>query len=401
VRDNPHIRSLQADNVKAMLTQFDGANYMPLKVLSLAVDYRVWGPEPTGYRLRLRDALVSLPLLALAAAVGWYNLAGNPIHGTGFHGGSVVVTWLSSTVIVFRYLGHVLLPVDLRPWYPVPLRGSLLDPAVAFSVVGLVAVALATVWLIRTRHRGAFWILWFGITLAPTLNIIPFPSMMNDRYMYLALLGPLALAATRLDAVRSARVRQSVTAAALVVTLACVIVSVRQVEIWSNPLSLWAANTRRDPMWTPAPGNKPEGYEDQLAYVVEALEEHPGSPVLNNNLGVLHFRGGSIHDALARFEAADRLAPDDPIILTNLGFAYTFVDRFSEARRALERAAELQPHSYVSHLYLTRLYLTLGDVEGARRGVAALARIRPHRSLAFSWRKEREALERLEAAGRR
>ena len=41
VRDNPTIRSLQWSHIKEIFSTFDGANYMPLKVLSLAVDYQL------------------------------------------------------------------------------------------------------------------------------------------------------------------------------------------------------------------------------------------------------------------------------------------------------------------------------------------------------------------------
>ena len=51
VRDNPTIQSLQWSNIKEIFTTFDGANYMPLKVLSLAVDYQLWGPTPTGFHI--------------------------------------------------------------------------------------------------------------------------------------------------------------------------------------------------------------------------------------------------------------------------------------------------------------------------------------------------------------
>jgi len=51
VRENPIIRSLQWSHIKEIFTTFDGANYMPLKVLSLAVDYQLWGPTPTGFHI--------------------------------------------------------------------------------------------------------------------------------------------------------------------------------------------------------------------------------------------------------------------------------------------------------------------------------------------------------------
>ena len=70
------------------------------------------------HRLRRAEWLATLPLWGLGAAIVGINLAGNPIHAGGFHGGSAIVTWLSSSVVVFRYLFRPLarrLVDSLRP----------------------------------------------------------------------------------------------------------------------------------------------------------------------------------------------------------------------------------------------------------------------------------------------
>ena len=357
VRDNPLIRSLDLDRLERIFTSFDDANYVPLKVLSLAVDRRVWGPAPLGFhvtnlvlhivsallvhrillrlelgalralcvallwavhplqvesvawiserknvlsgvfffaafrvylsfsesgraiaylgvlalyllallskmntmvlpavclayeatfrfRLRRRDWLASLPLFALGALVGWYNLAGNPVHGARYHGGSPIVTWLTSSVVVMRYLRNALLPTDLTFWYRIPLRHSPLDPAVLLSLFALVGIAVGTLGWIRRRVRLAFWVLWFGITLGPMLNLIPFPSLIQDRYMYLPLVGLLVLAASGLGATeRIGAPRGALAAVAAAAILGSALLSFQRVEVFANAESLrhdWA-----------------------------------------------------------------------------------------------------------------------------------------------------------------
>src|SRR5439155_20111203 len=51
VRDNQLIRRLDGPHVRAMLATFQGANYVPLVVLSLAIDSRLWGPAPFGFHV--------------------------------------------------------------------------------------------------------------------------------------------------------------------------------------------------------------------------------------------------------------------------------------------------------------------------------------------------------------
>ena len=488
VRDNPLLRSPGLAELRAIGTTFQDANYIPVSVLSLALDRRLWGPAPTGHhvtnvllhaacavaifsillrlgalpaaaglvallwalhplqvesvawiserknvlsglfffaafrvwlrhvergsaatyagllvlyvlallskmntmvlpalclahaavwrrQVRRRDLLVIGPMLAAAALVGWYNLAGNPIHARSYHGGSPWVTWLSSAVVFFRYLGQVALPLDLRPWYDVPLRGSLAEPRVLLAVLGVVTFAGITAWLGWHRRREAFWLLWFAIALAPMLNIVPFRSLMQDRYVYLALLGPLALSADLLSQ-RSVAVRKGAVVAAAVVAALYGALTVRQVEVWANPVSLWAAGSRTPIVAADPPFRDPR-HDGQEAHVRQALARDPGSATLHNNFGALLYQVNRIGEAVGELETAARLQPDQPFILLNLGRAYVLAGRLAEGRTALERAVALRPYDSITHGYLFRAYVRSGDAVRARREYDAMLRLDP------------------------
>lgn len=51
VVDTVEIRRLDGPNLLALTTQFNHAHYVPLTMLSLALDYRAWGLDPFGYHL--------------------------------------------------------------------------------------------------------------------------------------------------------------------------------------------------------------------------------------------------------------------------------------------------------------------------------------------------------------
>jgi tetratricopeptide (TPR) repeat protein len=510
VRDNPTIRSVEWSHIREIFSTFDGSNYMPLKVLSLAIDYQLWGPRPAGYhltnllihiacalviyaflmrlglspgpacmtallwaihplqvesvawiserknvlsgffffaafhvylgfserrrtgtylavlmlyamailskmntmvlpaiclayemtfrfRLRGSDVAASLPLFAIAAAAAWYNLAGNPIHGTDWHGASVVVTWLSSSVVFFRYLGKLALPTDLQPWYEVPLRSHLGDPAVLLSVIGLLAIAATTIWLIYTRRRGTLWILWFVITLLPMLNVVvPFRSLMQDRYMYLSILGPLALGATYLSALaRSRTSRNRIAAAVGALIVAWTVLSYRQVQVWANPLSLWRFGTKRRAVIAGDLPYKPADYDAKVAYLRGVLADNP-SAATHNNLGSLYLGAGQIARAFPHFEKAAKLDPNNPNIMLNLGRVHLRLGEISAAQRLLERAVTLLPYSVTARINLARVYLTLGRTEGARKELDECERLRPNSP--WVWQRERAYLKQLESA---
>lgn len=509
VRDNPLLESLSWPNIQLIFSSFDDANYMPLKVLSLAIDRAVWGPAPFGfhlgnlllhagcalmifsillrlgfsriaafgvallwavhplqvesvawiserknvlsglfffaafrvyiefserrrfvmyagalalfvlallskmstlvlpavclayeatYKMRCRriDLVAAAPMFVLGAIAVWYNLAGSPIHGgVLFHGGSPTVTWLSSTVVVFRYLWHTVWPVGLAPGYDVPLRGSPFDPTVFFSLLGLIGIGVIVVLLIRRKRREAFWILWSAITLAPMLNIVPFPTMMQDRYMYLALLGPLALFGCAFDSITAPMAKRFVATATLVATTASVFVTIQQVEVWSNAFTLWARTATTIPM--PAVRRSiGSRQEDKMSYLEAALVDDPDNPTLHNNLGNLNYHVGLTQEALRHYEEANRLRPDEPNNQMNLGRVYVELSRWEDAERALARATELRPHNYSAWLYLLRLHLRLRDATAARRAFDNCVRARPDLASSPMLNKERAGLQGLE-----
>jgi cytochrome c-type biogenesis protein CcmH/NrfG len=516
VRDNPLLRSLAWSNVKRIFASFDDSNYIPLKVLSLALDYRLWGPEPWGFhatnlalhvgcalwiyaillrlelaagtaclvallwavhplqvesvawvserknvlsglfffatfhaylvytggrdagrrtaaylgalalyvlallskmntmvlpalflayeatwrfRVRAAHVLACLPFLAAGTAVAYYNLAENRVHGAAWHGGSVIVTWLTSAGVVFGYLRRVILPVGLRPWYEIRLRDSLADPVVVLALLGLVAIAAATIRLVRRRRREAFWILWFFIALAPMLNVVvPFRVLMQDRYMYLALLGPLVLVVTGLAgaARHGAAARAGVMTAAAAAVVACAVLTHRQVEVWASPFALWQRGTEGQAWIAADPVYKGDEYDRQVAYLEDAARRDPSSAALRNNLGGFYFAAGRIDAARVELEAAAALAPDDPVVLTNLGRVHAHAGRLAEAADLLERALARDRYSAVARFALVQVHIDRGDAAAARRELTIYARLFPDRQRSPMVARERARLARLE-----
>jgi hypothetical protein len=81
VTDTVEIRTLDAANLVALATRFNHAHYVPLTMVSLALDYRVWGPDPYGYHLTnvalhaLTAALVCVFLWPIMPSLGSATLA--------------------------------------------------------------------------------------------------------------------------------------------------------------------------------------------------------------------------------------------------------------------------------------------------------------------------------------
>lgn len=510
IAENPLLRSLDLANLRRIATSFDDANYIPLKVLSLAIDHRLWGLAPFGYHLtnlamhvanaflvyflvrrlgesmglataaallwalhptqvesvawiserknvlstlfflsafhaflsfsarpragtyllltvlyvaallskvntivlpalmlayevvfrrrcRPRDVVATVPLLACGAFVAWVNLHDNPSHGATYHGGSLAVTLRTSATTIPRYLWNVVAPFDLLTYYPVPLRASWLDPAVAASVALVGMLVAVTVWCAARGHTAGFWLAWFGITLAPMLNLVPFPALMNDRYLYLPLLGalvPLAQLGRRMLAASGAERAAPVVVGAAAV--GCGLLTAARVPVFHDPLALWADMGLRTSYITADQPYGPGPRTDEKRLLAQALARDPNRAALHNNVGGLAFEEGRLADALTALVRAQELDPNDPVIALNLGRTQLRLGRVDDAVRTLQRAVALEPPSFFARLNLARAYLLQNDLRRARE---ELTRAKALKSEPYFWQAVENALTRAEQRG--
>jgi len=491
IAENPILRSLAPANLRLIMSRFEGPNSAPLYVLSFALDYRMFGNDPTGYhvmnlamhvadallvyllllrlgeraalafgvalvwavhpvqvesvawvserknvlstlffllaflaylrfserprartyalvlvlfvcglltkintivlpaimvayeltlrfRLRARDLLATLPLLAIAAALAWVNLHGNPSHGAAYHGGSLWVTLRTSSTVIPRYLRLVVAPVGLSSYYATPLRASWLAPDVLASTLLIGALVALAGFLAWRRRPSAFWILWFFITLSPMLNLVPFPALMADRYLYIPLVGPLVLLAWGLDAAahRLPALARAIPVAVAAGVLACTTLTRQRIPVFHDELALWADWARTTSYITSDHPYAAASRVREQQILRNALARDNTSGPLHNNLGGIAFEEGRMGDAVAELSRARALAPHDPAIALNLGRAYLYSRQPEAAARTLEDAVRLEP-SYYAHLNLARAYILLGDARRAADEVTQARAIRP------------------------
>ncbi len=510
IANNPTLHALTPANLESLVTsRTDGVNYIPMNFLSLAVDYRLFGPHPAGFhltnlalhlvnvclayflvlalaesrgvaaaasllwavhpvqvetvawiserknvlstcffllafhaylraearpalgryalvvvcfvaallskvntivlpavlvayevamhrRVRMRHVMLALALLACGVAVAFANLHGSESHGVEYHGGSLAVTLRTSATTIPRYVWNVIAPFDLSTYYPVPLRASWLDPRVAWASASIVALVTATVWLAFAGRPEGFWLAWFGITLAPMLNLVPFPALMNDRYLYVPLVGALVvlvrIGRALLTSFRARRVGPVLVGAT---ALGCVVLTVLRVPVFRNELSLWADMGLRTSYITADQPYGPGPRTEEKRLLTEALARHPERAALYNNLGGFAFEENRMTDALGYLTRAYELDPNDPVIALNLGRTQLRLGHLDEATRTLEVATALEPPSFFPHLNLARAYLLRKDLVGAR---AELTRAKAIKSEPYFWQSFEQALERAERA---
>jgi tetratricopeptide (TPR) repeat protein len=156
-------------------------------------------------------------------------------------------------------------------------------PTVAgFAILAAIAAGCA---LSRIQPWYALALLWFFLHLAPTNSILARADAVNDRQLYLASLGPLALAG--LAIVLMPRWRWGALAAVAVV--------------------LGAATIARN-----------QDYRSEVALWSDTVRNSPGSARAWNNLGYAYQLEGRRDEARAAYERALSLDPTDVKARVNL-----------------------------------------------------------------------------------
>jgi tetratricopeptide (TPR) repeat protein len=157
-----------------------------------------------------------------------------------------------------------------------------IDPEVPFAPTVAVLAILAAIGvgfaLLRLQPWYALALLWFFLHLAPTNSILARADAVNDRQLYLASLGPLALAGLAIALMPRAR-SVALAAAAVLLTAATI------------------ARNRDD--------------RSEAALWSDTVRKSPGSARAWNNLGYAYQLEGRREEARAAYQRALALDPED------------------------------------------------------------------------------------------
>jgi len=227
------------------------------------------------------------------------------------------------------YLGKMLLPLNLVPFYPYPREVSLFSFEYLSAIGLVIGVTAACVVLARKRK---LWLTAWGyyvVTLIPVLGIVQVGGQsMADRYAYLPSLGLFLIAglgAGWIAAIVSTGEKQRWIIKGLSVSVALLLaaslsyLTVRQIIVWRDSSSLWT-------------------------FVIEKGSEK--IPMAYVNRGAAFQKSGLLDKAVADYETAIDLDPTDDKAYISLGAVFEQMGRFDRAQEAVEKAIALNPSSH-------------------------------------------------------
>lgn len=266
------------------------------------------------------------------------------------------------------YIYKTFLPFNLAPFYPRDLSPSLFGIEYLASFAFLAAITAASILLLKKSRLPLALMLFYLVTLSPVIGIIQVGSQAAaDRYTYIPGIAPLMLTAVGFGWVCKKNTGAA-AALALICALALGALTVRQVSVWKDSVSLWSHEVAVYPDEAPIGwSNLGLAYKDRgeidkaVANYEKAIEADPGYADAYGNRGVAYLKMGRIGDALEDLSRAIRLNPESAELYGNRGVAFINAGDYEMAVEDLTESIRLSP-STASKGYFNRgiAYKALG-----------------------------------------
>ena len=296
------------------------------------------------FAIALAAAIVTFLAQRSSGAVA--TLAALPL---GFRLQNAVVTYAG-------YLWSLLWPTQLAVFYP---YRTLPVAEVSAALALLVALSVLAWRTRRTRPYLLVGWLWYLGTLVPVIGIVKAGDQaMADRFTYLPAIG-IFLAATWAiadAASRDPRTRRALVPAAVLVAIACLLTTRRQVEHWRDSVTLFR----------------------------HALAVTSRNHLAELNLAAALVERGDVAAGLEHARAAQALRPDDVKVLATLGTALARSGHGDEAESAYRRALQSDPDSVLAWLGMAVLHAEREQWADAERAYAEVLRREPEHAKAHA-----------------
>jgi protein O-mannosyl-transferase len=316
--------------------------------------------ETTGLPGKTLPQLVvgKLPLFALSAISAVVTMKAQQAgHAMRFYPFSVR---LENAIVAYAgYVKRAFWPVELAPMYPHP--GDALAKGTVFAALLFLLVVSAWV-VVEQRHRYLTmgW-LWFVGTLVPMIGLVQVGNQaMADRYAYLSFVGLFIMVCW--GVADFAQERHVATAwlggASIVVLLALAVVAHRQIEYWSDNITLWS----------------------------HTMQVTKDNWLAEDNLGGALMEDGKLEKAIDHFRAAAVIYPKEPVSHLDIGYYEQQHKNWPLAIEEYYKVLELTPSAKLrgeAYNNLAVINRDLGDYASAKDNFQRAVDVSPRYSGAW------------------
>lgn len=287
------------------------------------------------------------------------------------------------------YIQKLFWPTGFSVLYPYSQSVSLQNTGIILSAVALFCILIFVLIARRWTKFPSFAFLFFLCTLVPTfVNFSKGGNLYvaSDRYAYLPSLGVFLLVAAVAVMIWEAQKTniRKILNFVLALTLAIfAVLSFQQTKVWASSELLFRNVLKHYPNSYAAHnniGNVLRRRNDLDGAVVEfqaalASWDHPK---VRSNLGAVYVKKGMITEALAQFDAAEKLDSKTAEPDFGRGILYASINEFDKALASYARALEKEPNFSIAYVNRGSLLLDLGRRQEAEADFRKAIEIEPY-----------------------
>ena len=288
----------------------------------------------------------TIPFLVLAISYAFITLSALPERETTLQSVHYQERGIDNPIL--------LIPVAISSYFELtifPKTLTLYHSELQFGQIGFIIrflitlIFLAVIFFSFKKNKYVFfWSSFFLIALAPTLTPFRLNWVVAERYLYLPIVGLLALAGFGLDKLK----KIGFTLFIIILILLSSRTVIRNID-WKNEDNLWIATGKTS----------------------------PSSPHTHNNLGDVYGRRGDKQAALREFEKAIELKPNYGDAYHNLANTQRELNQFDKALENYQNALKFNPNLWQSHQNMAAIYFQAGQYEQALENIQKAIIINP------------------------
>ena len=281
-------------------------------------------------------------------------------------------------LLTARYLGKLLLPINLSAIYSYGTTHSLFEPWTLVSIFILLLLAVTT-WVFRRNKTLLFSLIWVIIPILPVLYAsFLLSGNFSDRYLYLSSAGfGIIVAYATIYAVvvpggrRGRTIKSAVALIALAVFILYIAGSINRMFIWQSDFNLWSDTIKKSPTNPVVNASLAATYmnknniEEAIFYYKKAINYDLGNFRAIYNLAIIYENIGDYRSAIAYYLQAIRVKPSHYRAYFNLAIIYEKTGNIPDAIDAYKAAIKWSPEDDIIEHNLANLYQSIGDLSSA------------------------------------
>jgi tetratricopeptide (TPR) repeat protein len=303
-------------------------------------------------KLDRRCLIEKIPFLTIALIFGIMALFAQGSAGTIGQNSSFSFfeNILTMGNVLASYFPKLILPIKLSCIYPFIKEIKGLWPY--FSLTVAIGFLIAGILLSKYNKKITLGILFFSITLLPTLPV----KIMADRYLYIPSIGIFFIVAeglywlyrTKLKSINRAKPILAILLIGILSTFS--FLTWERCQVWKDSVSLWSNVLKNYPNIPIAYNNLGEvylregDYERAISNYNQVLRIHPGYDKVYyfyDNRGTAYLLKGDYEKAIADYDQALKINPNYAMAYHNRGTAYLYKEDLEEAIADFNKALEI------------------------------------------------------------